>query len=102
MTTEPEDNGGESAENQHGGPLVPFHHGVMQGIQAFRQGQLILYTVRGEPKEVQELISQLDADGVDEVIAMISHETRDEPEEAQASDDAAEGTAGEPLTDLES
>jgi len=60
---------------QQGGALVPFYGvpGVTAGIQAFRRGNVILYTVRGEPKEVQALIGQLDQQGVGEVVALISH-----------------------------
>ncbi len=58
-----------------GGALVPMYGapGVTTGIQAFRRGDVILYTVRGEPKEVQALIGQLDRQGVGEVVALISH-----------------------------
>jgi hypothetical protein len=61
--------------------LVPVH-GVEPGIQAYRRGELILYTVRGEPDQVRELIGKLDEAGVSEVIALISHPAgpRDESE----------------------
>jgi hypothetical protein len=69
----------ETTDDQPGGMLMPFQWGIVHGIQAFRRGEAILYTVRGEPKRVQELISQLDAEGVDEVIAVISHDARGQP-----------------------
>jgi len=73
------------------GPLVPIYGGpdIVPGIQAFRRGDIVLYTVRGEPREVQELMSRLDKEQVGEVIALISHHARDEPvaeEEAEAED----------------
>jgi hypothetical protein len=65
-----------------GGALVPFYGvpGITTGIQAFRRGNVILYTVRGEPKEVQALIGQLDQQGGGEVVALISHRA-DPPQE---------------------
>jgi len=51
----------------HGAPIAP------PGIQAFRRGDFILYTVRGEPAKVLELMGQLDRQGVGEVVALISH-----------------------------
>jgi len=56
------------------GELVPIDDSVVKGIQAWRRGDAILYTVRGEPKEVGELILELEGQGIDEIIAMISHE----------------------------
>jgi hypothetical protein len=69
-----------------GGALVPFYGvpGVTPGIQAFRRGNIILYTVRGEPKEVQALIGQLDQQGVGEVVALISHRADLAQEDAAA------------------
>jgi hypothetical protein len=80
MTQEPEAKGQEQTDEAHAGALVPVYGGteIVPGIQAFRRGNAILYTVRGEPREVQELMSQLDEAGVDEVIALISHEAQDE------------------------
>jgi len=57
---------------------------VTRGIQAYRRGDLILYTVRGEPSEVQQLIGELDRRGVGEVVALVSH---------RAGDGELEGTA---------
>ena len=77
------------------GALVPFYGvpAIPEGVQAFRRGDLILYTVRGEPKEVQELMDRLDKDGVREVVALVSHGTEEEPIEVEDRSDEA-GTAG--------
>ena len=58
------------------GPLVPFYDvpGMFRGIQALRRGDMILYTIRGEPEAVIELMAQLDKKGVSEVVALISHQ----------------------------
>jgi hypothetical protein len=74
----------DAADNGPGppaGPLVPLEGGpsIVPGIQAFRRGDVVLYTVRGEPRQVQELMGQLDKAQVGEVIALISHHA---PEEA--------------------
>lgn len=50
---------------------------VTRGIQAYRRGDVILYTVRGEPSEVQQLIGELDRRGVGEVVALVSHRAGD-------------------------
>ena len=57
------------------GALVPVYTGVepVRGIQAFRRGEMILYTIRGEPERVQELLGELERKKVGEVIALISH-----------------------------
>jgi hypothetical protein len=57
------------------GPLVPLYGAPMTapGIQAFRRGNLILYTVRGEPRKVLELMGRLDEEGISEVVALITH-----------------------------
>ncbi|MHC4788905.1 MAG: hypothetical protein ACYS8K_06845 [Planctomycetota bacterium] len=79
---------GTEEEEPHAGSLVPFYGvpGIAPGIQAFRRGNIILYTVRGEPQKVLELMGQLDKQGVDEVVALISHEAAEElpppPEDA--------------------
>ncbi len=48
--------------------LVPVYSplDVKRGIEAYRRGDVILYTVRGEPREVQALIGELDRRGVQE------------------------------------
>ena len=51
------------------GALVPIDDSVVKGIQAWRRGDAILYTVRGEPREVGELILELEGQGIDEIIA---------------------------------
>jgi len=76
----------ESQEGQHAqdtSGLVPMYVGrdVDRGIQAFRRGDMILYTVRGEPDEVQELVGELNKKGVNEVVALISHQPFDEQDE---------------------
>ncbi len=81
MDNEPEENGGSPSAEAPAGPLVPIEGGppIVPGIQAFRRGDIVLYTVRGEPSEVQELMGQLDKEQVGEVIALISHHAQDEP-----------------------
>jgi len=63
------------------GPLVPVYGvpGIAPGVQAFRRGGMILYTVRGEPKEVQDLMGRLGEKGVGEVVALISHSAEESP-----------------------
>jgi hypothetical protein len=72
--------------------LVPLQGApaIVPGIQAFRRGDVILYTVRGEPAEVQELMARLTDDNVGEVVALISHQATDDEEAEQDSDDEAE------------
>ncbi len=57
--------------------LVPLYSplDVSRGLQAFRRGDVILYTVRGKPDKVHELIEELDKKGVNDVVALISHRT---------------------------
>jgi hypothetical protein len=64
--------------------LVPLYSplDVSKGLQAYRRGDMILYTVRGEPDKVQELLTELDGRGVGEVVALVSHRA-EEPEEVQ-------------------
>ncbi len=59
--------------------LVPLYSplDVSRGLKAYRRGDVILYTVRGEPSKIQELINELDGRGVSEVIALVSHRTGD-------------------------
>lgn len=77
MAREPEDNDKSPIDEERPGPLVPLYGGreIVPGIQAYRRGNAILYSVRGEPELVQELLGKLGEDGVDEVIAFISHRT---------------------------
>ncbi|MCK4283393.1 MAG: hypothetical protein KAX44_03670 [Candidatus Brocadiae bacterium] len=78
----------EAAEQEaQAGALVPLYGGaIVPGIQAFRRDDIILYTIRGEPKEVLELVGELDRQGVGEVVALISHPAQDEgaPEEPRS------------------
>ena len=80
MASEPEEADKELAEEPSAGALVPFYAGtdIVPGVQAFRRGDIILYTVRGEPDLVQQLIGRLDREGIDEVVAFISHRADDE------------------------
>jgi len=72
------------------GTLVPLYGSpIVPGVQAFRRGDVILYTIRAEPKEVAELVARLDKEGVGEVVALISHPAR-RPEE-QPPDERSEG-----------
>lgn len=95
MVPEPEDiDESPREEETPPGPLVPIYGGpdIVPGIQAFRRGDIVLYTVRGEPRKVQELMGQLDRDQVGEVIALISHHAQDEPPaEEDAEAEEAEG-----------
>jgi hypothetical protein len=77
------ENADRSEQEPQAGSLVPFYGipGIAPGIQAFRRGNVILYTVRGEPQEVLKLMGQLDEQGVGEVVALISHEAQEEPPE---------------------
>ena len=60
--------------------LVPIYSPVevARGVQAYRRGDRILYTIRGEPDQVMELIGALKGRGVGEVVALVSHQTDDE------------------------
>lgn len=93
MASEPDERAADGAGEPHAGALIPLSSGVARGIQAFRRGEAILYTVRGEPAKVQELISQLDKQGVDELIALISHRS---PEPLPAEDDRQKEDETEP------
>jgi len=70
------------------GALVPLYGGtdIVPGIQAFRRGDMVLYSVRGEPNEVLELMAELDRQGVGEVVAFISHRAAEEPESTGEDD----------------
>ncbi len=77
--------------------LVPLYSplDVSKGLQAYRRGDMILYTVRGKPEKVQELISELDGRGVNEVVALVSHHS-DQPEDVHTVDAEPAGeTEGE-------
>ena len=65
--------------------LVPLYSplDVSEGLQAYRRGNVILYTIRGEPQKVQELIGELDNRGVGELVALVSHRV-EEPDEEPA------------------
>ena len=81
---------------QQPGPLVPVYAGldIVKGIQAFRRGDIILYTIHGEPEQVRKLIGELENRQVGEVIALISHRASDAAELPSAhneSDDKPEG-----------
>jgi hypothetical protein len=84
----------------HAVSLVPIKGApaIVPGIQAFRRGDLILYTVRGEPAEVQELMARLSEDNVGEVVALISHQAEDADEDAAG--DVGEDPAGDDGVDV--
>ena len=69
--------------------LVPLQGApaIIPGIQAFRRGDVVLYTVRGEPAEVQELMAKLSDDNVGEVVALISHQAADGDEDPDEETD---------------
>jgi hypothetical protein len=46
---------------------------IASGIQAFRRGEMVIYTVRGDPETVRELMSELERQGVGPVVALVSH-----------------------------
>ncbi|MFP4028547.1 MAG: hypothetical protein ACLFWL_12210 [Candidatus Brocadiia bacterium] len=66
--------------------LVPLYSplDVSVGLQAYRRGDMILYTIRGEPAKVQELIQELDERGTEEVVALVSHRVGEVVETAEA------------------
>ncbi len=92
VDNEPEENGGSPSAQAPAGPLVPIEGGppIVPGIQAFRRGDAVLYTVRGEPRQVQELMGQLDKAKVGEVIALISHQAQGEPPPEEETEESAE------------
>lgn len=59
---------------------------VARGIKAYRRGGTILYTVRGEPDEVMELIDELKGRGVDEIVALVSHRSDDAQDDEPPAD----------------
>ncbi|MFO8008910.1 MAG: hypothetical protein R6V05_14375 [Candidatus Brocadiia bacterium] len=87
MGADPSQNQNENGSPAEGrpGPLVPLYGGtdIVPGIQAFRRGDIVLYTVRGEPELVQELIGRLDREGIGELVAFISHRTGEEEADEQ-------------------
>jgi hypothetical protein len=87
---EPVDDAEAVEEAGVAGPLVPFAGAlaVTPGVQAFRRGDVILYTVRGEPRQVLELMGHLQQEKVGEVVALISHQ-------APLEDDEDEDDVGE-------
>jgi len=73
--------------------LVPLYSplDVTWGIQAYRRGDMVLYTIRGEPKKVEQLVRELDRRGVSEVVALVSHRAVGlDPAEGGDSPDATE------------
>ncbi|MFW6188802.1 MAG: hypothetical protein ACOC7T_00075 [Planctomycetota bacterium] len=94
MNPEHQDDETPEEDQAHAASLVPFYGGteIVRGIQAIRRGDAVLYTVRGEPSEVRELIGQLDREGVGEVIALISHRLEEAlpPEEEEGEEQAEE------------
>ena len=93
MKKEPEADKGELDPHMSLAPIYsPLD--VTRGIQAYRRGDMILYTIRGEPSEVQELIAELDRRGVGEVVALVSHRAAEdrsgEEDESEATLDAPE------------
>jgi hypothetical protein len=92
MAPDPQKRVKGSSQEAQAGPLVPLYGAaeIVRGIQAFRRGDQILYTIRGEPRQVLELMGQLDRQGVPEVLALISHAAQPAP--ADGSQEDAEGT----------
>jgi len=80
----------DDAELREPAALVPIYGSpdIAKGIQAYRRGDAILYTVRGEPRLVRELMGELDKHGVDEVIALITHPSSRTAEEKEQQTDA--------------
>ncbi len=73
-------------DESSGVSLVPLYSplDVSKGLQAYRRENVILYTVRGEPSKIQELIDELDGRGVNDVVALVSHRTDDKDSEELA------------------
>ena len=86
----------EQPESGQEHALVPIYSPlatVREGIRAFRRGGMILYTVRGEPEEVEELIRELRGRGVEEVVALVSHRVvPDEESEPDADIEVVSGS----------
>ncbi|HOX38229.1 MAG TPA: hypothetical protein PL033_09595 [Candidatus Brocadiia bacterium] len=49
--------------------------GINRGVQGYRRGDTVVYTVRGDPEEVVRLVQELKKWGVPEVVALVSHQT---------------------------
>lgn len=81
MGRNPEETNEPPSAQSPPGPLVPIVGvpAIVPGIQAFRRGNVVLYTVRGEPRQVLELMGRLDKERIGEVVALISHHAQDEP-----------------------
>lgn len=92
--------------------LVPLYSplDVSRGLQAYRRGNVVLYTVRGEPAKIMELIEELDSHGINEIVALVSHRSDQKTQEEgttaivktgngrkapPASPDGAEGVEGD-------
>ena len=78
--------------------LVPLDHqaNISEGIQAYRRGNQIIYTVRGEPEVIKELMSELDRNGVGQVVALISHPNSGEPNRPLAIKNGNRSDSGDP------
>ncbi len=83
----PENN---DAEQEHPHSLVPMSSpfDATRGIRAYRRGPTIVYTVRGEPDEVMELIGELKGRGVREIGAFVFHQADDQESEEPSAADA--------------
>ncbi len=92
MTPKPEQKDNDPTDQSQPGPLVPIYGGseIVPGIQAFRRGDMILYSVRGEPEVVRELMGQLHKEGVEEVVAFISHRTEQTKRRAEEAEEGEE------------
>lgn len=77
-------------EKQETGPApMPLYGGVVDGIQAYRRGEDVVYSVQGRPEDVRQLLDLLERDGVEDVVALISHRPPEEAivTEARADDE---------------
>jgi hypothetical protein len=70
--------------------LVPLYSplDVSRGLRGYRRGNMILYTVRGRPDEVMDLIDELKGRGVGEIVALVSHRAGDADEDEPPAEDA--------------
>jgi hypothetical protein len=96
--TEPDEPPEDTQDGQPRGALVPTYgvSAIVPGTQAFRRDNVIFYTVRGEPRKVLELMGMLDRQGVNEVVALISHQVDGglEEEEEPRAEDEPDGSQG--------
>ncbi|MGD2174334.1 MAG: hypothetical protein PVJ27_02940 [Candidatus Brocadiaceae bacterium] len=92
MASDSEDTDRTPTEDAPAGSLVPVYGStdIVPGIQAFRRGGMVLYTVRGEPELVRQLLGRLGEDGVEEVVAFISHRQEERESEEEGPGEAAE------------